>query len=358
MARLGLEITLVLLLIAANGFFALAEIAVVASRKTRLKERALEGSRRAQIALELANSPSDFLATIQIGITLTSTLAGAFGGATIAGEIAGLLRRIPALVPYADTIGICAVVLSVSYISLVLGELVPKNLSLRNPERVATGIAPIMRRLASIVAPAVRLLSWSTGIALRVLPIKGLRKSPVSEGEIRMMIEEAAREGSIDKTEKEMIEGVFRLANRRAGELMTARANVTWLSTRDTPAEIERKIAHSRYSRFPVVEDDRDRVLGVVYVKDLLSRALLGQPLDVEVSLRKAVIVPRAKRALEILELFQATGVHIAIVTGEEGRIEGILTFSDIVDAVVADLPSSNAAFLTRMKTRHDGAGN
>jgi putative hemolysin len=353
---IGFEITLIFLLVLANGFFAMAEIAVVSARKVRLHQQAAEGNRKAQAALELANTPGVFLPTVQIGVTLVSTLAGAFGGATLAVRLAAEIRLNPTLAPYSETIGITIVVLSISYLSLILGELVPKRLALGNPEGVAAAVAPLMRLLGRATSPAVRFLGWSTEAALRLLPIKRTEEPTVTEEEVKGLIEQGTQDGTFEEAEQEMVEGVFRLADHRAAELMTPRMKVVWISMDDEPGEVERKITQSRYSRFPVARDNLDELLGVVYVKDLLSRSLMGQPVDLEASLRKPLFVPETKRALEVLELFQTTGIHIAIVIGEHGGVEGILTLTDLIEAVVGDLASVGERPRPGMTLREDGS--
>ncbi len=352
----GLEITLILLLVLSNGFFAMAEIAVVSAKKARLHQRAAKGHKGAQVAINLAKSPSDFLSTVQVGVTLAGTLAAALGGATIARQLAAQIQRNAALAPYSDTLGLAVVALSLAYLSLILGELVPKNIALTDPERFAAAIAPAMHRLAKITSPAIRFLSWSTDAVLRLLPVRRPQSTAVIEEEIKVLIEQGTREGTVEEVEQEIIEGAFRLGDSRAIELMTPRVKVVWLSVDDKPAAIAQKVAHSKYARFPVARGSLDELLGFVHVKDLLSRAYLGQPLELQACLLKPLFVPETKRAVEIFELFRNTGTHIAVVVGEHGGVEGILTLTDIIEAVVGDIGSMGESRRPRMTRREDGS--
>lgn len=356
MNHIGLEISLIVLLVVANGVFAMAEMAVVSSRKARLKQRSEDGSAGAAVALELADNPHDFLSTVQIGITMIGTLAGAFGGATIAEKLAVYLERFPQAAEHAEPLSISIVVVVISYLSLILGELVPKSIALGNPEKIASVLAPPMKWLSKLGSPAVRFLSLSTRIVLKFLPVKPNKEAPITEEEIKMMIAQGAEHGTFEEAEQEMVEGVFRLGDRRAVELMTPRGNVEWLDV-DDPWEANREvIAKSDHSRFPVVEGDLDRVIGVVHVKELFLSLQSGAPPDLRKLARTALFVPELMPALDILERFQTSGEQMALVVDEHGGVEGVATLTDLLEAVVGDLREPGEAVQERIIQREDGS--
>jgi putative hemolysin len=334
-----LEILIIFLLLITNGVFAMAEIAMVSSRKARLQQLAEAGNTQARAALALATNPNQFLATVQIGITLVGILAGAFGGTTIGEEIAARLNEIPFLAPYGETIGIGIVVLGITYFSLIIGELVPKRLALNNAERIASAVAAPMRALATIAAPVVRLLSVSTDIVLRLLRIKPSSEPSITPEEIKVLIEQGTESGVFKASVQDMIESVLRLDERRVGAVMTPHTQIVWFDIEDSPEEIRRKIANSQHSRFPVAKDSLDNVLGIVRAKDLLNQSLAGQPLDLSVLLRPPLFVPESMSALKVLELFKQKGAHIALITDEYGGIQGMVTHNDILEDIAGYIP-------------------
>jgi putative hemolysin len=352
----GIEIIGIVLLTIANGVFALSEMAVVSARKARLQARAEEGSRRARIALELANNPNDFLSVVQIGITLIGTLAGAFGGATLAAHLADYLKGIPWIAPHSEPVALAIVVIVISYLSLVVGELVPKRLALSNPELFASALAPLMRIIAKIASPAVRFLSWSTDLVLRLIPMKHETQQTVTEEEVRHMIDQGTETGTFEEAEQEMLEGVFRLGDRRVAELMTPRQEISWIDLNDTPDIIRETLRQSKHSRFPVADGDLDRLEGFVHVKDLLDESLAGKPLDIRSVLRKAPAVPESMRALRAIETLRTHDSHLAFVVNEHGGVEGLVTVTDIVRAIMGDLPASPSASEPLAVQREDGS--
>jgi putative hemolysin len=356
MSGLTFEMLFVFLLILANGLFAMAEIAIVASRKVRLQQRANEGDLRARAALELAETPNRFLSTVQIGITLIGILAGAYGGATIAHELAAQLERISFLAPYSHAISLGVVVLGIAYLSLILGELVPKRLALSNPERIACAVATPMRLLAVLAFPAVRLLSLSTEVVLRLLGVQPTAESPVTEEEIKVLIEQGTQAGVFEAAEQDMVERVFRLGDRHVGVLMTPRTEIVWLDVEDSSEEIQHRITSTVHSRFLVAQGALDQVLGIVHAKDLLARSLEGQPFDLKACLRQPLFVPESMRALKVLELFKQSGTHLALVVDEYGGIEGLVTLNDILEAIVGDLPSIDEPAEPPVVQREDGS--
>jgi putative hemolysin len=356
MSRIAIEILVLVVLILANALFAMSEIAVVSARKTRLQQQAQEGNKRAQVALELANAPNQFLATIQLGITLVGIMAGAFGGATIAEELAGVLEQVPFLAPYSEVIGVGIVVLTITYFSLVIGELIPKRLGLNNAERVAARLAPFMQALSRLASPLVRLLSLSTDLAMRLLRVRPKQETPVSEEEIKLLLQQGTRAGAFEPAEQEMVEHVFRLGDATVKALMTPRPEVVWLDL-DDPAEDARRVVATRgHSRFPVARGELDHVLGVVYVKDLLADGLDGQPFDLEANLRPALYLPETVTALEAMEQLRMNHTDAALVIDEYGGFEGLLTVEDILEAIIGDIVAPGEPVEPEAVQREDGS--
>ncbi len=351
-----IELLIVLLLLIANGIFAMAEIAIVSARKARLQNMADEGSSRARAALQLANQPNRFLAMVQIGITLIGILAGAFGGATIAQEIAQWLEGIPAIAPYGETIGVGAVVLLITYLSLIVGELVPKRLALNNAESIASTLAYPMRFLASLSAPLVRFVNFSTDLVIRLLGVKPSTEPPITPEEIRVLIKQGTELGVFETSEQDMIDAILRLDERRIGAFMTPRTKILALDIHDPPAEIRRKIAASEFSSFPVIEGSRDKVRGIVQAKDLLEQSLAGQPLEIEGLIRQPLLVPESISALQVLEQFSQSSMKIALIADEYGGIEGVVTHRDILEDIAGWFPTSRQPLDSLIVPRSDGS--
>ena len=352
----ALEIILLIILILLNGVLAMAEIAIVSARKVRLQRRAEQGDQKAQVALELAREPADFLSTVQIGITLVGVLAGAFGGATLAARVAPLFERIPALAPYSHAISLVLVVVTITYFSLVLGELAPKRLALNDAEKIAAFIAPSMDFLARIAAPLVRLLSYSSDVVLALFGVKKSSEPPITEDEVKVLIELGTQAGVFKEAEQDMVSGVFRLADRHVGTLMTPRTEIIWLDLEDPPEETRRKIMASVHSRMPVAEGDLDHILGVVQAKGLLARCLAGEPIDLRGALIPPQFVPESSPALKVLELFRKSRLHIAIVIDEYGGLQGLVTIIDILEAIVGDIPLTGELDGAEAVQRKDGS--
>ena len=354
MNGIGLEVFLILLLVIANGIFSMAEMAVVSARKARLRQRAEEGSKRAEVALELAENPNDFLSTVQVGITMIGTLAGAFGGATIAEKLAAYLRQFPAIAQYAESIALGVVVLIITYLSLILGELVPKNLALGKPEAIASAVAPPMRWLSRVGSPAVRFLSFSTRLVMKLLPIRQSQEAPVTEEEVKVLIAQGTKHGTFHAAEQEMVEGVFWLGDRRAVELMRPRNKLTWLDVEDSWTLNEDKIAKSTFSRFLVAEGNLDQLIGVVHVRDLFIVCRHRQSVDLRSLAQRPFYVPETTPALHLLDQFRKSGEELAVVVDEHGGVEGIVTLGDLTEAVIGDLRPGDAR--PQIVQREDGS--
>ncbi len=359
MPFITIELIIIAILILANGLFAMSEIAIVSSRKSRLQERADKGDIRARAALDLANSPNRFLSTVQVGITLIGIFAGAFGGATLSQSLATYLSQVPVapIAESAEAIALIIVVLSITYFSLILGELVPKRLALNNPERIAAAVAMPMGWLATIAAPAVHLLTASTEFVLRLLNIEpNLNEPLVTEDEIKVLIRQGTEAGMFEAAEQDMVERVFRLSDQSVGSLMTPRLDIVWIDLNDTAETNRQKLITRRHTRFPVCQGDLDTVLGVVSVTDVLPRSLAQQPIDFTALLQQPLFVPESTRALKVLEFFKQSGTHIALVVDEYGVIQGIVTLNDVMEVIIGDIPFADQPQELPAIQREDGS--
>jgi putative hemolysin len=356
MSSITFEILIILVLIIANGVFSMSEMAIVSARKVRLQQLANQGDAKARVALKLAESPNHFLSTVQVGISLIGILTGAFGGATIASRLAIYVKFVPFLARYSEPISFGIVVLLITYLSLIVGELVPKRLALNNPERIASIVAIPMQALAAIGSPIVFLLSASTDLILRVLGITASTEPQVTEEEIKILIEQGTEAGTFEEAEQDMVERVFRLGDRPVSYLMTPRPDIVWLDLDDTAEENRQKMVDSAYSRYPVCQAGLDNVLGVIPVTDLLARSFRGEPLDLTMGLRQPVFVPESTRGLKVLELFKQTITHMALVVDEYGVIQGLVTLNDIMSEIVGDVPSTDGQDQPQALQREDGS--
>ncbi|WP_414752324.1 hemolysin family protein [Anabaena sp. CCY 9910] len=356
MSSITVEILIILVLIIANGIFSMSEMAIVSARKVRLQQLANQGDPKARAALKLAESPNNFLSTVQIGISLIGILTGAFGGATIASRLAVYVRLVPFLSPYSEPVSFGIVVLIITYLSLIIGELVPKRLALNSPERIAAVVAIPMRALATLASPAVHLLSASTDMVLRTMGITPSLEPQVTEEEIKILIEQGTEAGTFEEAEQDMVERVFRLGDRPVSSFMTPRPDIVWLDLEDTTEENRQKMSENGYSRYPVCQGGLDNVLGIIPVTDLLARSLRGDSLDLTVGLRQPVFVPESTRGLKVLELFKQTITHMALVVDEYGVIQGLVTLNDIMSEIVGDVPSADGEEEPQAVQREDGS--
>jgi putative hemolysin len=351
-----LQITLLFFLIFLNALFAMAEFAIVSARKSKLQQFAEEGDTRAAHALDLARHPDRFLATIQIGITLVATFTGAVGGATLAQELAVSLATIAPLAPYAGAIAITVIALAITIVTILLGELVPKQLALHSPERIAMSAAAPMRAIYWITSPVVRVLTTCSYWIIRLMGVRPSTDPPVTEDEIRVLMEQGTQAGVFEAAEQEMVEGIFKLGQQRAGAVMTPKPQIDWIDLEEGPEAIRAHLAESRRSRFPVAVGDLDNLQGILHTKDLLNQNLNCEAENIRAILQKPLFVPESMDALSVLERFKQTRSHLAMVTDEFGTITGLLTSTDILEAIVGDLPSVGEAPDLDAVQREDGS--
>lgn len=350
------EILIVLFLILLNGFFALSELAVVSSRRARLQQYALEGRSGASTALKLAEDPTGFLSSVQVGITLIAILSGAYGEAALAAPLAVALEGFPYVGQHASSVSTAIVIVSIAFVSLIAGELVPKRLALRNPERLACIVAPPMLLLSKVAHPVIWLLRRVTDLVLRLFAAPSIEDPRVTEEEVKTLIAEGTEAGVFEQAEKEMLEGVLRVADRSVRSIMTPRPDVIWLDLGDDIEDSYRIIAESGHSRFPVARDDVDNIIGIVHSKDLLEQARSRGEIDLKSVARDPVYVHEGTPVLKLLESFRASTVHMAVVLDEHGTVQGIVTPTDILVAIAGDLPEREGDDEPSAVMRADGS--
>ncbi len=356
MTALIVELCIILALLVVNGVFAMAEMAVVSARKMKLKMRADAGDAGARAALELAGSPNRFLPTVQIGITLVGLLAGAFGGITLAEQIAAALQPWPWLSTYAEAIGVGVVVIVLTYLSLVIGELVPKRLALADPEGIASRLARPMDFLSRFTRPLILLLGASTDMVLRLLGAKPQKAGTISDDDVRLLLQEGMEAGVFLKEEPRMVESVLSFDRRPVREIMTPRAKLVFVNLADTQEKLWHKVVVSGHSSYPVFEEDRNHVIGVVTVKSVYANLAAGVPVRVSDLLTSPLFVAPDEPVLDVLDRFKSTGVHLAVVREADGRAAGLVTLVDVLEAIVGDIPSLEDRLRPEARQRPDGS--
>jgi putative hemolysin len=350
------EVVVILVLILINGLFAMSEIAVVSSRRPRLQQMINDGHRGARVALALAQSPSRFLSTTQVGISIVGILAGAFGGATLAEHFADYLEQFPAVAPYSEAISLAVIVSSITYLSVVLGELVPKRFALQNPERMAALTGRPMQLLATAATPVVRLLELSTDMVLRLLGIHGASPAEVSEEEIRILVEQGAEAGIIEEAERDLVESIFRLGDRPLQAIMTPRTEIAWLDLHGPIEENRRLVQETPFSRFPVCDGGLDRPLGIIHAKDFFAACVANREPDLRQAMAEPLFLPENMQTLRALEHFKRSGAHMALLMDEYGGIDGLVTLINILEAIVGDIPTAEELVEPPVVRRDDGS--
>lgn len=329
------EIILILILILINALLAMSEAALVASRKVRLQQQANDGNKSSELALKLLKDPNIFLSTVQIGITLIGVLAGAVGGATISEALALVLQKLPYLGEFSESVSLAIVVLTITILTIWLGELVPKRLGLTSPEKIAQAVAGPMLFTSKAFSPLIKLMSKATNFALSLMGVDPSSEPPVTEEEIHLLIDQGTQAGVFEEAEQDMVEGIFSLGDSRVYSLMTPRTEVVWLDINDSIEEIREKIAECPYSRFPVRQDSLETIVGIVKSRDLLVESLSGKAVDLKSLLKPAHFIPETMFASRALELFKEKNTELLLVVDEFGGLQGLLTINDILEEIV-----------------------
>lgn len=351
-----MDLALLLFLILLNGVFAMSEIAVVSSRKARLQRLAEDGSPGARSALALHAEPSIFLSTIQVGITSVGILSGAIGETALADPLAAWLSQYVMIEPYAKGIALTLVVVGLTYFSVVVGELVPKRLGLLAPEGIASLIARPMNTLSRSAKPLVWLLSTSSDVLLRLLGARRKDEPPVTDDEINVLMEQGAEAGVFHESEQEIVSNVLRLDEQRIVSIMTHRSDIYLIDLTDDEAEIRRKLADSPFERIVICRDGLEHIVGILRTSDLLKPALEGAPLDIEAVLWPPLFVPESVTTTQLLENFRSARMQFALIVDEYGELEGLVTLTDVLTAIVGELPSLDSMDEQDVVMREDGS--
>jgi putative hemolysin len=356
MNAIVLETGVILLLFIANGVFAMTEMAMVSSRKSRLRLLADSGNGGARTALKLADEPNRFLPSVQVGITLVGLLAGAFGGATLAEEIARRLVPFPGLAPYAEAIGVGTVVVILTFLSLVIGELVPKRLALSNPERIASLMARPLDALSLLARPAIWSLGTATDAVLFVLRVKLKAQPAVSEDEVKSLMQEGSHAGVFHPAEPRMVESVLSFDQRPVTDIMTPRGKVIFIRRDEKPDTLWHRIVVSGHNHYPVHDGNRNRIVGVISVKAIYANMAAGVEPNVANLMTAPLFVPATQTVASLLESFKASGKHIGIVVDEYNEFLGVVTLVDVLEAIVGELPSLEERLRPEARRRNDGS--
>jgi putative hemolysin len=350
------QIIIIILLVLINGIFAMSEIALVSVRKARLQRKAKNGDRSAQTALDLAENPNRFLSTVQVGISLIGILSGALGGATLAEELAKVLTPIPYIGEYSNGFAMAIVVGLITYLQLVFGELIPKRIGLNTPEEISIKVSRPMKLLSRITSPIVTLLSASTDLGLRVMGYHTNDSPMVTEEEVKLLLHQGTQIGIFEEVEQDLVESVFRLADRRVEVIMTPHTDIEWIDLEDPFEEIQKMIIDSPYSHFPVAEGSLDNILGILLVKDFLLATRNGSQPDIRRLLLPPVFVPESMPALKVLESFRSSKTQLALVIDEYGGMLGLVTLFDILKAIVGNIPQTGEQESEMAVQRSDGS--
>ena len=351
-----MEFIIILFLLVLNGVFAMYEIALVSSSKARLETLAGKGNKRAKGVLKQLEEPEKFLSTIQIGITLIGIVSGAFGGVAIADNVAPLFASIPGAAPYAKNLAMITTVAIITYLSLIIGELVPKSIALNNPERYATLLSPVMILLTKVSYPFVCLLSFSTKIVNKLIGLNNGEERPMTQEELKMILHQSSEQGVIDKEETEMIRDVFRFSDKRANELMTHRRDLIILHPDDTQETVMKTIEEEHYSKYLLVDERKDEIIGVVSVKDIILMIGSKKLFNLREIARPPLFIPESLYANKVLELFKKNKNKFGVVVNEYGSTEGIITLHDLTESIFGDILEEDETEEEEIVTRQDGS--
>jgi putative hemolysin len=343
MGDVWVEIVIILMLVLANGVFAMSEISVVTARKVRLQQRAEEGDHRARLALDLSHAPEQFLSTVQVGITLVGVLAGAYGGTRLSQPLAAFLAQFPAIADHADDLALGVVVAAITVLSIILGELVPKSIGLRYPESIAAWVARPMMLLSRVGGPLVHTLTASTNFIMRLAGFKEVSGPSLTEDEIRAVISEGAEAGVLEPAEESIVQRVFQLGDQRVAAIMTPRVDIEWVDSKISVADLREFLMSHTHTEFVVCEGDLEHVLGTVRAVELLPAVLKGGELNLRAILREALYVPDSMPAFRLLEAFRSSHRHLALVMDEFGAVEGLVSVTDLLEGLVGALPGDAA---------------
>jgi putative hemolysin len=350
-----LEITFVLILLVANGLFAMTEIAIVSSRKGRLQGMADKGDRGAARALRLSESPNRFLSTVQIGITLVGIVAGALGSGNVATQLAEVIAPLPVIGHYASPVSLAVVIGILTYLSLVVGELVPKRLAMKFPEAIASAMAGPMAAISTMASPAVSLLSWSTGGILKLFGVRESDEETLSREELTVLVRQGMVTGSINRVESRMMEGVIGFEKLVTYDLMIPRTRIVWIEQTADHRVVWPEVIASTQEVFPVYDARRDNLVGVVSIKDIYGQLAAGKPVDFAGIMIPPLFVPEMQPASILLETFRKSGQRAAFVLDEFGSVMGMVTLIDLMEAVVGDVPSREEQLAMPIQQRADG---
>ena len=357
MSSISNELLVLFLLLLTNGVFALAEVALISARKSRLRELAEGGDKRAERALAEAQEPARFLSTVQVGITLVAVLAGAFGGGSLSTHLQALFAGISWLETYARPLALGIVVVGITLSSVVIGELVPKRIGLTKPELFAMWLVRPVRILSRLVSPAVHLLTWLTELILRPFGLhEAPKEAPVTEEEVNILVEQGMSEGVFNESERDMVAGVLELDEMPVAYLMTPRPKLVFLDLADADEVNWRKVVASGHSDFPVCQGNREKVLGMVSVKAIWANNAFGVPTKLRHLLTEPFTVPETMVASQLLERFKRSRKHIALVVDEFGAVAGVVTLYDVLEAIVGDLPEVGQQDEPEARQRADGS--
>jgi putative hemolysin len=356
MQAIQLEILLMLGALLASGLLAMSELAIGSASKSRLRDWSSHGDRGAAAALRQGADPKRMLGTARAGATLLLTLAGVYGGATLGPPICRALAAIAPLAPYNRDIGLGLLILGITSASLVLGDLVPRRLAQYRPERIARVVARPFRAVAAVAGPFVGFLSAATDLGLRAVGVRPAHEPTVTEEDIGVLLQKGTKAGVFEEGEQQLIKRVFRFSDRRARALMTPRNEIVWIDLADPPDEIRRKVTASHYTRFPVCDQSLDNLLGIVQVKDLLRQDQNVEPFRIKGQLTMPLFIYEGTRGLKTLEMFKKSAARVAVVLDEYGTVEGLLTLTDILEAIVGDMPGVDLDDEPTAVQRSDGS--